>query len=208
MPICGDGVVEGSEQCDDGNMIDTDGCRNNCTIPPPPLCTTGGANNEPDILIGYAPAMGASVGSTGQIKVWVNDECAPKIAPNEVVDPATGAITTPGDRTAKAPDGYLWEPALYIAPQSAEDGGTPHFPQMIKGAYNNMPVAGQCGFPGSMSGGMEPPPAGTMATLPYSVEYVWNVADLGLMPGGYLAEFVIHDGDRDRGVGCVSIVIQ
>jgi len=27
---CGDGVVEGSEQCDDGNNVDTDGCLNNC----------------------------------------------------------------------------------------------------------------------------------------------------------------------------------
>jgi cysteine-rich repeat protein len=29
--ICGDGVVQGSEQCDDGNDVDDDGCSNACT---------------------------------------------------------------------------------------------------------------------------------------------------------------------------------
>jgi hypothetical protein len=38
-------------------------------------------------------------------------------------------------------------------------------------------------------------------------EYVWNVNSLGLSPGTYDAEFVIHDGDKDRGIGCVTIVI-
>ena len=30
-PVCGDGVVEGAEQCDDGNDIDVDACHNDCT---------------------------------------------------------------------------------------------------------------------------------------------------------------------------------
>ena len=30
---CGDGNVETSEQCDDGNTVDTDSCRNDCTLP-------------------------------------------------------------------------------------------------------------------------------------------------------------------------------
>jgi cysteine-rich repeat protein len=34
QPVCGNGVVEGSEQCDDGNTNNNDGCRNNCTRPP------------------------------------------------------------------------------------------------------------------------------------------------------------------------------
>src|SRR2546427_5851837 len=31
--ICGNGVVEAGEQCDDGNGVNTDGCKNNCTLP-------------------------------------------------------------------------------------------------------------------------------------------------------------------------------
>lgn len=38
-PVCGNGVIEAGEQCDDGNQVSTDGCRNStavagpCTIP-------------------------------------------------------------------------------------------------------------------------------------------------------------------------------
>ena len=149
-------------------------------------------------------------GPNGQIKVWITDERAPIIAPNEQVDGTTGKITMPGDRTAKAPDGYLWEPALYIAPQTAENGGTPHFPQWIKGWYNNMlPPAG--GRPPAGTGaqvpGIDPPPAGSPPSLQYDAEDIWDVSALGLRPGTYLGEFVIHDGDRDRAIGCVTIVI-
>src|SRR5262245_63783416 len=31
--VCGDGVTQPGEMCDDGKGDDTDGCRNNCTIP-------------------------------------------------------------------------------------------------------------------------------------------------------------------------------
>lgn len=30
-PVCGDGVVAGDEECDDGNELDADVCRNDCT---------------------------------------------------------------------------------------------------------------------------------------------------------------------------------
>lgn len=174
-------------------------------LPPMPmLCQMGGINNEPGILVGYQPAMNQSVGANGQIKVWVNDEGAPIIAPGEMVDPNTGAITMPGDRTARAADGYLWEPALYIAPMTAENGGTPHFPTAIKGSYNPTTTRG----PGLMVAGMDPPPPGSQLLSTYTGEDIWDVSSLGLQPGTYIAEFVIHDGDRDRGVGCVTITIQ
>jgi hypothetical protein len=32
LPICGNGVAEGIEQCDDGNLIDGDGCSSTCTV--------------------------------------------------------------------------------------------------------------------------------------------------------------------------------
>ena len=32
LPRCGDGVVDSSEQCDDGNSDDTDACKNDCTF--------------------------------------------------------------------------------------------------------------------------------------------------------------------------------
>ena len=33
-PVCGDSVVEGSEQCDDGNLAAGDGCSASCTREP------------------------------------------------------------------------------------------------------------------------------------------------------------------------------
>ena len=36
--VCGNNVLEGNEQCDDGNVINGDGCDNNCT---PPSCGNG-----------------------------------------------------------------------------------------------------------------------------------------------------------------------
>jgi hypothetical protein len=174
------------------------------------LCTDPTINNEPNILVGYSPTASQTVASNGQIKVWVNDERPPFIAPGEQVDPNTGAILAPGDRTATAPDGLLWEPALYIAPQTPQNGGTPHFPQWIKGWYDNgtattkgpptVPVAIQVP-------GMDPPPAGSMLVEKYTGEDIWDVSALGLAPGSYTALFAIHDGDRDRAIGCVTITI-
>jgi hypothetical protein len=113
---------------DSGNVCGVNEFGPGCDAGMPKLCTDESVSNEPEILAAYSPANGKSVSENGQIKVWINDERAAIIAPNEQIDSMTGLITAPGDRTAKAPDGYLWEPALYIAPQTAENGGTPHFP--------------------------------------------------------------------------------
>ncbi|HEU5179235.1 MAG TPA: DUF4215 domain-containing protein [Candidatus Polarisedimenticolia bacterium] len=43
--FCGDNMVNGDEQCDDGNNVDTDGCRNNCTLP---TCGDGIVGNTPN----------------------------------------------------------------------------------------------------------------------------------------------------------------
>lgn len=175
----------------------------------PALCKDDSVNTEPEILAAYSPASGQSVGTNGQIKVWVNDERPSLIAPNEQIDATSGMITMPGDRTAKAPDGYLWEPALYIAPQTAENGGTPHFPQTIRGWYNNMPpyVRGSK-TTGVEVMGIDAAPSGTKLPEKYTTEFTWDVSALGLKPGTYAGEFVIHDGDRDRAIGCVTIVIM
>ncbi|MCY1062916.1 DUF4215 domain-containing protein [Nannocystis sp. SCPEA4] len=45
-PECGDGVVEGSEQCDDGNNIPGDGCENNCTPTPAPATDPCGFESD------------------------------------------------------------------------------------------------------------------------------------------------------------------
>ena len=188
------------------------------TIAPTPnaygnLCKDGGVNNEPEILVGYSPAAGQSVGATGQIKVWVNDEGAPFVAPNEQVDATTGKVISHGDTTAKAADNFLYEPALYLDGQTAESDGSPYFPDYIKGQYNNNPPnfqrSGQQCNNGITGAPIDTPPSGSHIVSGYcTAEYIWNISSLGLSAGSHQAEFVIHDGDRDRGVGCINITIQ
>jgi len=38
VAVCGDGVIEGDEQCDDGNSVGGDGCAANCTNESPRTC--------------------------------------------------------------------------------------------------------------------------------------------------------------------------
>src|ERR1700759_3990174 len=42
-PGCGDGMISGSEQCDDGNTVDGDGCSHACMLEPghTPSCGDG-----------------------------------------------------------------------------------------------------------------------------------------------------------------------
>ena len=181
-----------------------------CTMPA--LCTDKTINNEPEILAAYSPAQGQTVPATGQIKVWVNDEWAAFIAPGEQVDNTTGAILMSGDRSQKSHDGYLYEPALYIAPNTADKGGTPHFPSLIKGWYNNAPPATKprrmAGVQlGTQGAPVDPAPSGTKLREQYTTEFVWEVKDLGLAPGRYFGQFVIGDGDYDRAIGCVTIEV-
>ena len=179
---------------------------------PPPsgaFCKAGGINTAPEILVGYEPDLGKPVAANGQIKVWVNDDHVPIVAPNEKADPTTGQITTPGDRTAKAVDNYLWEPAMYIAPQTAENNGAPHFPNFIKGRYNNTPPASGDGLQGPPVDAPPPPSKpGLGYDASYTTEYIWNLTGLNLKPGQHQVEFLIHDGDNHRGVGCITLNIQ
>ena len=170
---------------------------------------------EADVILAYSPTSGQTVSENGQIKVWVTDECPPFIAPNEQLDPSTGAITSPGDQTAKYIDGYFQEPALYIAPETAEKKGKPYFPTAIKGAYDNGyytdPNFMNCGTSATTGTvqGVDPLPSSAVALQQkYVAEDIWDVASLHLCPGTYVAEFLIPDGDLDRAVGCTQIVIE
>lgn len=186
---------------------------------PAPLCQPGGINQEPEIIAATSPASGQSVGATGEIKVWVEDEGVPMIAPGETIN-SDGKIQTPGNQYATAPGGgYLYEPAVYLDNNTAESGGQPHFPDYIKGQVNSnvtspvMQKAQEDKWPSI--GGMDPLPAGAVTGGCFGdffgcgkAEYIWEVSSLGLSSGNHRAEFVIHDGDFNWGVGCVNIQIQ
>jgi hypothetical protein len=191
------------------------------------LCPANQFSTEPIIFVGTDPAPGQAVGPNEEIRVWVNDETPPKIAPHEIVDPITGKIT-PGDRTAidGAGNGYfLWEPALYITPLTsankngpfsgdAENHGKPYFPTQIKGDYDPNPEGQQIEMVGPPIDtdfiNFENGPQNTQLTNKYlttgfTSEYTWSVNSLGLRPGAYHVELVIHDGDTNLGITCIAL---
>ena len=175
--------------------------------------------------MGYDPPMGHPVGWTGQVRVWVSGDSAPFVAPGEVVDNMTGAVTTPGDRAATAKDGLLYEPTLYIAPQSPTDGATPYFPQWIRGSYNDNPPSPAGWYigeaPATKGAPVDPIPPGSAikgpgfwavspAWSPYETEFVWDVSALGLGCESYTAVFSVNGGPFRggyRATGCVTIGI-
>ncbi len=194
-------------------------------------CQNSHFNSEQGILLGLDPAPGGSVVS-GKVRAWVTDEKAPIVAPGEIVDPTSGAITKTGDRTARnttlrGKDNYLWEPAIYLTaitdsningPYSgdAENGGNAYFPSFIKGQYNS-----NISLPSvdlktnllidsdytSFENGPDYLNKGMESGTPtgYNAEYVWDINSFGLPPGSYRAEFTIHDGDGDLAIDCVTI---
>ena len=191
------------------------------------LCPANQFSTEPIIFVGTDPAPGQAVGANGEIRVWVNDETPPKIAPHEVVNPITGKIT-PGDRTAIDGAGngfFLWEPALYITPLTsankngpfsgdAENHGKPYFPTQIKGDYDSNPEGQQIEMVGPPIDtdfiNFENGPQNTQLTNKYLItgftsEYAWSVNSLGLSPGAYHVELVIHDGDTNLGITCIAL---
>lgn len=195
------------------------------TIAPTPplgtdsLCKDPTKNTEPEIIEAYSPQTGGNVGADGKIIVWVVDELPPIVAPGLTTN-ADGSVKDKGNQGAIATDGFLDDPALYVD-TPVEHGGSPIFPDAVKGVYDPNPPNATCtGYScyqnaKSVNGATpDSVPAGTKkvdcgAPICYESEYVWNVSSLGISTGTHQAEFLIHDGDRDRGVGCITVnVVQ
>src|SRR3989304_6423125 len=47
IPICGNGVIESGEQCDDDNLINNDGCSSTCTTETPASCNNNNVVDPP-----------------------------------------------------------------------------------------------------------------------------------------------------------------
>lgn len=207
----------------------------------PPAITNGCGqsqfNTEDEILVGSDPAPGAA--TSGMIRVWVTDELPPRISPNEEVDPITGMITTPGDRTATDVDSdgqgnYLWEPTVYVklatgAPptqpfcdvNSTDPTCTPHFPISIKGDYNSTGTFSRGNATNTKGPAVDdwtlfkngPGMANNQGgnrngqILDYNSEYIWDATTFNLTTGTYWAQFVIHDGDSDMAISCITVQI-
>lgn len=84
--VCGNGITESGEQCDDGNLVNGDGCSSNCQteVPVPPQTYHDADKNydykinftEIDLFIGVWKNRGVSLSDLiGAIRIWSNGEC-------------------------------------------------------------------------------------------------------------------------------------
>lgn len=48
VPACGNGLVEGNESCDDGNLVDSDGCSADCLVESHPIACGDGWISGPE----------------------------------------------------------------------------------------------------------------------------------------------------------------
>jgi len=96
-PICGDGVAEFPEACDDGNLVSGDGCSSRCTIEVPP-----------------PPGPSYAFPATGQTKCWDAwnnvTSCTGTGQDGEIQAGAPLAYVDNGDGTVTdANTGLMWE---------------------------------------------------------------------------------------------------
>ncbi|OGJ45640.1 hypothetical protein A2263_00890 [Candidatus Peregrinibacteria bacterium RIFOXYA2_FULL_33_21] len=98
IQYCGDGTINGTEQCDDANTTNGDGCENNCTITPIPVCQ--------DINVSVVD-NDISNGST--VKYTINSITPANWASNVVIEVfndkgslATGTTITAYDKNSKS----------------------------------------------------------------------------------------------------------
>ena len=68
--IWGDGIKVGSEQCDDGNTINNDGCQSDCTLITPGFAWTGGGTDSKDVWTQCLSGYTQNSDKTAWIPIW------------------------------------------------------------------------------------------------------------------------------------------
>jgi fibro-slime domain-containing protein len=64
-PLCGDGVLQAPEQCDDGNLVSGDGCSASCTIEPFYVCPTPDKPCTSTVVCGDGKVQGSETCDDG-----------------------------------------------------------------------------------------------------------------------------------------------
>ncbi|RJQ35734.1 DUF5011 domain-containing protein [Candidatus Parcubacteria bacterium] len=110
---CGNGIVEESEQCDDGNLVDGDGCSANCTTEdePEPYLTVKAHKIVCDDEM-YLPNWGDGSGPSKITATTATDYVAQMSDHCQLVDNwsfqwGVGVPAMPGDYVGPANDGWL-----------------------------------------------------------------------------------------------------
>lgn len=185
------------------------------------------------ILWAIDPPPGTPVGREGAIKAFYEDEWPLTLGEGDIT-PAKNSqdhAVNPsvGDDSARDDNGFPYFPALFISditndPNNrdgdAQNGGTPHKPSEVFGAWqafadtshgglsgNNIDLGPNADtFPSESNVKFNGVPSFIHGS--FGAEIIWNVEDLGLENGHtYRAQFILHDGDSgaDISQGCTTI---
>jgi cysteine-rich repeat protein len=112
---CGDGTVDADEQCDDGNVVDDDGCQHNCRLPscgdaildPSEECDDGGSAESCCSAGCTLAAAGAPCSSPGDLcTADVCDavgQCWPTCGPCFTCEPTVGCVLPANSCDGAAP---------------------------------------------------------------------------------------------------------
>ena len=138
-PLCGDGVVEPGEACDDGNSIAGDGCAPDCTLETSPLCVAGQSKAcvEGSVVVIAAGSflMGAPDAEAGrypdEVQHWVTLTRAYQLALHETTQQEFASLMgRPPSGVAPCDDCPVtkvswYDAAAYANTLSVQDGDMP-----------------------------------------------------------------------------------
>jgi MYXO-CTERM domain-containing protein len=168
--ICGDGAVQGAEECDDGNIADNDGCNGNCKKGP--AVATGGSGGTGGSGRGGAPSGGAANGGVS------SGGAAKGGAPSGGTTSAPGGTSAKGGTTSVTGGTSAKGGATTVTGGSSAKGGTTSAPgggSVTGGASNGGASNGGAatsnakgGIPGTAPGGaglVFPGAAGTVTVF-------------------------------------------
>jgi cysteine-rich repeat protein len=79
--VCGNGALEAGEECDDGNLVDGDGCSASCSLEVP-IVTEHQITNTPDTFENW-PRLGQD--GSGNLLVYTSHEFAAALQPGRIV---------------------------------------------------------------------------------------------------------------------------
>ncbi len=119
---CGDKLVTGSEECDDGNKTDGDGCNNDCKY----SCHADGDCNDGNVCNGVEVCKQGAAGKKCELSVAALVCDDKKTCTTDTCDPVKGCLFTPqdNDKDGRSCDDDCndADPAVYKGAPECADG--------------------------------------------------------------------------------------
>ena len=142
-PVCGNGLLESGEQCDDGNTLSGDGCSASCTIESTPVCGNGVLESGEQCDDGNT-VSGDGCSSSCQLESTNTTTCASSIAQlnascsggaftSDVVSGSCRSLTCEGAGSS-----------LSVLACDKPDSASPQYFEMYKQSQNGTGVSSVC----------------------------------------------------------------